>query len=198
MLDIFFYAVIILSLYLLQNYYSMKSIEKFLEFDGKSISILFADNSWWVAIKPICEVLNVNYERQFQNLKDDEILNQLLAEQLIVAADGRLRKMLCLPEMYVYGWLFSIKSDSEELKKYKRKCYEILFNYFKGALTFRQNLLSEKSDIDVEIEELIKIRDESSESLRIKELNEQKKKINKSLKEQDINLAKGQASFSFN
>ena len=56
-----------------------KPIEKFLEFNGKRISVLCADGTWWVAIRPICDALEVNYNRQFQNIKEDDILGQLFA-----------------------------------------------------------------------------------------------------------------------
>ncbi len=55
----------------------MKNLEKFLEFNGKRISVLLADGSWWVAIKPICEALKVDYEGQRKNIQDDEILRLL-------------------------------------------------------------------------------------------------------------------------
>lgn len=112
-----------------------KKIEKFLEFNGKRISILLADGSWWVAIRPICEVLNVDYHAQYKNLKEDEILCRVLSKQTTHDTTKRLQEMICLPEKYVYGWLFSLRSDSIELKSYKMKCYDVLYNHFHGALT---------------------------------------------------------------
>jgi DNA primase large subunit len=111
-----------------------KSIQKFLEFNGKAISFLNVDGCWWVAIKPICEVLNVDFERQRRRVNQDEILSQLLSEQTVVAADGRLRKMTCLPERFIYGWLFSIRSEAEGLVEFKRECYDLLFNHFHGGI----------------------------------------------------------------
>ena len=73
-----------------------------------------ADGSWYVAVKPICEALNVDYTEQFKNLKEDEILSQLLCKHTTVAADNKQREMVCLPEKYIYGWLFSVKSNSPE------------------------------------------------------------------------------------
>ena len=90
----------------------MKS-QKFLQFNGKTIFFQAYDGQFWIAIKPICEALNLEYTRQFKNLKEDEILNQLLAEQPMVGADNRIRKMVSLPEKYIYGWLFSINSSSD-------------------------------------------------------------------------------------
>ncbi len=178
----------------------MKNIEKFLEFNGKRISILLADGTWWVAIKPICDALNIEYTRTFKNIKEDEILSELLAEQPIVAADGKLRNMVCLPEKFVYGWLFSIRSDSAELKLYKRKCYEILFNHFHGAMTGRMTALNEKTETQLEILELQEKLDaqllESAEYQRIQELKKKEKHITKTLKEMDIELVQGQLSLN--
>ena len=82
----------------------MKDIDNFLLFDGKKISMLLEDGQWWIAIKPICQVLKVDYIRQFKNLKSDEDYNELLSEQTMVGADGKLRKMTCLPERYTYAY----------------------------------------------------------------------------------------------
>ena len=100
----------------------MKNIERFLEFDGKRISILLNNGEWWIAIKPICEALGVNYKKQHEGILSDEILSQLSTQQGMVGADGRLRNMTCLPEKYIYGWLFGIRSDAAGLKEYKIEC----------------------------------------------------------------------------
>jgi prophage antirepressor-like protein len=131
-----------------------KLINKFLEFNGKAISFLSVDGQWWVAIKPICDVLDVEYTRQFKNLKADKILDQLLAEQPMVGADGRLRKMICLPEKFIYGWLFSINSESEGLLEFKRECYEVLFDHFHGGI--RTEVFKKIAKNSVEIKKLQK------------------------------------------
>lgn len=102
-------------------------IKKFLEFNGKTIYFVDVNGTNWIAIKPICDVLNVNYNRQFQNLKEDVILSPMIDKKQIVAADNRLREMVCLPESYIYGWIFSLNSKSEELKLYKLKCHDVLY-----------------------------------------------------------------------
>lgn len=168
-------------------------IEKILNFNDREISLVLADGQWWVAVKPVCEVLGVNYNRQFQNLKDDEILSQLFAEQQIVAADGKERNMLCLPERYVYGWLFGIRSESEELKKYKRECYDVLFNHFHG----RFSKLVEKFRIEAEMASIEQKLATNEDFQKYQELIEQKKQIPISLKRMDNDLVKGQIKFDF-
>lgn len=134
----------------------MKHIEKYLEFNDRRVYFVCENGVWWVAIKPICEALGVDYITQFKNQKQDKILGQLLSEQTIVAADGKLRKMVCVPEFFVYGWIFSIQSKSEELTAYKLKCYEVLYNHFHGSMAQSLTNLREKSAAEKEIEEIDK------------------------------------------
>lgn len=173
-----------------------KKIAQFLEFNGKRINVLTADGQWWVAVKPVCEALNIQYNRIFQNLKDDPELGQLLAEQLTVAADGKARNMTCLPEKFIYGWLFSLRSDSEDLRQYRMKCYDILYQYFHAPLTGRMHSLSEKSAIDIEIEELENKMLESDEYKKIQELKKRKTVINAKLRQLDKELVAGQLSLA--
>jgi hypothetical protein len=60
-----------------------QSIKKFLEFNGKDILFFYIDGQYWVSLKPICEALNVQWVRQFKNLKEHKILGQLLSNQLV-------------------------------------------------------------------------------------------------------------------
>ncbi len=170
----------------------MKNLEKFLEFNGQRITVLLADGNWWVAIRPICEVLGINYNRQFQNLKEDSILSRVFANQQTHDASNRLQQMLCIPEKYIYGWLFSVRSDSPELEEYKLKCYDILFSHFHGALTARFNVLSEQDEIALKIEELELAMQESDEYQEILALKKRKADNGKELKRMDVELKSGQ------
>ncbi len=129
-----------------------QEIKKFLEFKGKTIYFIAADGQYWIAIKSICEALGVHYEHQRELLKNDKILGQLPRHHGVVAADNKLRKMVCLPEFYIYGWIFNIQSASPELLKYKWECYEVLYNYFHGSITGRKSLLQEKAKLQIEID----------------------------------------------
>jgi prophage antirepressor-like protein len=176
----------------------IKSIEKFLEFNGKRISVLCADGTWWVAIRPICEALRVDYHAQYKNLQQDEILAGVLSKQTTHDASNRLQEMVCIPERYIYGWLFSVRSDSSDLKKYKLKCYDVLYNHFHGTITGRMNALTEKTSTELEIielEEKLKAQLlESEEYTKIQELKKKHKNISKTLKDLDLELLAGQLS----
>lgn len=169
-------------------------IEKFLEFNGKRIAVLLANGSWWIAIRPICEALGVNYNRQFQNIKEDDILCGVFANQQTHDASGRLQEMLCLPEKFIYGWLFSIRSDNPELKEYKLKCYEIMYEHFHGTLTSRLTKLAEQDTIDEQVKNLQEKMLDSEEFQQILELKKRKTELTKELKRMDIELKTGQMS----
>jgi hypothetical protein len=133
-----------------------KQVSKFLEFNGKTLVFLAVDGEYWVALKPICEALNVEYTRTFKNSKADPIFGAALAIQPMQVPGDQTRNMICLPEKWIYGWLISIQSASPELQQYKKQCYEVLNNYFHGAITGRKNLLREKAKIQIEINSIFK------------------------------------------
>jgi hypothetical protein len=116
----------------------------FIEFNGKNIRYRRTDGMVWTVTKSVCEAVNVNYNRQFQNIKNDPILISAFAkQQMQIPPDDRKREYICLPEMYIYGWIFQIKSDSPELLKYKEECYAVLYNHFHKTTVKRAELYSE-------------------------------------------------------
>jgi hypothetical protein len=118
----------------------------------------------------------------------------------MVAADNRIREMVCLPEMFVYGWLFSINSDSPELIEYQLKCYKVLYSHFHGAMTGRMAALTEKTETEIQIHALQEELDaqllDSAAYQSIQALKKKKKGIAQTLKELDNELLTWQLSFS--
>lgn len=162
----------------------MKS-EKFLKFNEKSIYFQSYDGQFWIAIKPICDALNIDYSRQLRTIKSDDILSELWSLQTMVGADNKIREMASLPEMYIYGWIFSVQSQSAELKEYKKDCYNILFNYFHGTITGRKNLLKEKVQVNFELAEAENQLAENEAFIKIQNLKKKQTTINGRLKSND-------------
>ena len=163
--------------------------QNFLSFNEKTIYFKEVGNEYWIAIKPICEALNVDYIRAYKNISEDENLSQLLSEQTMVGADNRNRKMVCLPEKYIYGWLFSLRSKSEALKQYQMKCYEVLFNYFNGAIIGRKKLLEKQADTQKKIERVeqeLKSNPQYIELITLRQESEQIKQYLKKIDKQII------------
>ncbi|HUI32037.1 MAG TPA: phage antirepressor N-terminal domain-containing protein [Dysgonamonadaceae bacterium] len=172
----------------------MKTHEKFLEFNGKNIVFLNVDGVYWIALKPICKALNIDYIRSFKNAKNDTILGPVLSVQpMQVSKNGKtqLRNVTCIPEKYIYGWIFSLRSDSEELTNYKKTCYELLYNHFHGTITNRKELLIERNEVDTQIHNIKEgLKEENDKYLSLQKLEAKKKALNKQLNSIDKELIK--------
>ena len=173
------------------------NFERFLEFNGKRITVLSADGTWWVAVRPICEALNVNYDRQYKNILDDDILAGVYAKQHTHDKINRVQEMVCLPEKYVYGWLFSIRSESPELKEYKKECYDVLYDHFHGTITQRMEVLNKRTENSLEIARLEEKLQLSEERMKIEALKKEQRELEKRLRQIDQDLINGQTVIDF-
>lgn len=172
----------------------MRDIQKFLQFNSTNVTILLNDGQWYVAIKPICEALGIAYKHHSQYIREHKIYSQLGRLCDSVAADGKIRKMLCLPETLIYGWLANINSDNEDLLKYQFECHKVLYDHFRGAMTQRIYKLTEKNDALEKINECKSRLLESSEYKEILMAQKKIKLIEKSLRTMDKDLVTGQNS----
>lgn len=127
---------------------------KFIEFNGQNIPYKRSNGIYWIALRPICEALNIEYTRQFKNAKAHPIFGPALAKQPMQIPGDQTRNMICLPEEYIYGWLFSINSDSPELLLYQKECNHILYNHFHGVITRHSELYTALADKRRRIEQL--------------------------------------------
>jgi hypothetical protein len=179
----------------------MEQHQKFLEFNGKTIVFLSKEGIYWIPLKPICEALNIEYTRSFKNVKNDPILGSELAIQpMQVSKNGKtqVRNVTCIPEQFIYGWIFSLRSESKELTEYKKTCYELLFNHFHGAITGRKELLIERLDIDTQIHQLKEeLKEQDSQYLKLHELQQKRKRLSGELNSIDTKII-NQTEISFN
>lgn len=144
---------------------------------------LAKDGTYWIAIKPVCEALGVEYTRTFKNLTKDPLLAPALAKQPMQVIGGQTRNMVCLPENWIYGWIFSINSSSPELLEYKKQCYEILFNFFHGSITRQQELIKQKVLIQKELGSLEADLVKDERFLRYQDLKKDERKLGYAIKD---------------
>ena len=112
----------------------------FIEFNDKNIYFFKKKGVCWIIVKSVCEALNVDFENQRKRINEDTILRSAPLNQTVqIPGDDQKRQYFCLPEEYVYGWIFSIQGNSEELLAYKKECYHVLFNHFHGIIPNRPN-----------------------------------------------------------
>ena len=105
-----------------------EKVMNFLEFDGKSIHFLTGDGEYCTAIKPICEVLGVDYSNEIKKIGESSFLTEHLSEHTLISDDGELQKIVCLPEWIIYGWIFKIESNAPGLADFKRECFAVLYS----------------------------------------------------------------------
>lgn len=128
--------------------------ENFLQFNGTNIIYVNIDGTYWIALRPICEALKIDVRRSREMAKKDPILGPAVSVQALqVTKNGlsQVRKMTCIPERFIYGWIYSLRSDSEELIKYKATCYDLIYDHFHGIITNRKELLIQRSQLDHQI-----------------------------------------------
>lgn len=107
----------------------------YVPFNGQQIITAMAAGVAYVAMKPIVENLGMSWGTQQQKLmKQLDKFNCI--HMNMVAADGKLRKLLCLPLKKLNGWLFSINPEKvradirDKLIQYQEECFTVLYDYW--------------------------------------------------------------------
>ncbi|WP_089613678.1 MULTISPECIES: phage antirepressor N-terminal domain-containing protein [Escherichia] len=107
----------------------------YVPFNGQQIITAMAVGVAYVAMKPIVENLGMSWGTQQQKLmKQLDKFNCI--HMNMVAADGKLRKLLCLPLKKLNGWLFSINPEKvradirDKLIQYQEECFTVLHDYW--------------------------------------------------------------------
>ena len=142
------------------------------------------DENIYVAVKPICDAIGLDYISAYKGLQNDEIMGELLSIQTIVAADSKQRDMVCVPIQMLSAWLFGVQVGKVKpevrpvLVQFKKECANALFSYFFGAakqiannITLRYQIVMEIKDVNRQINKLMK---------RHKELEKERDAIDKS------------------
>ncbi|EBU7429446.1 phage antirepressor Ant [Salmonella enterica subsp. enterica serovar Kottbus] len=107
----------------------------YVPFNGQQIITAIAAGVAYVAMKPIVENLGMSWSTQ-----QTKLMKQLqkfnCVHMNMVAADGKLRKLLCIPLKKLNGWLFSINPEKvradirDKLIQYQEECFTVLHDYW--------------------------------------------------------------------
>ena len=160
----------------------------------KEILIISENSKKYVAIRPICEAIGVNYSSQLKKIKEDPILGSTVVLSTTTGADEKQYKMQTLPIRYIFGWLFRIDSRNvkedirHSVEKYQRECYDLLFDTF----TKRTTILKEKTNLQIEIDALESKWKQTDEYKKIEELKKQQTSATKKLNNLDKNIVNEQ------
>lgn len=167
----------------------------YLDFQGKEIQLHLEDGTWWIVAKSVTDALDVDWRHQHRKLTQDKKLGQVIGLKEVFVS-GQIRSVICIPEKFVYGWLFKIDSDNPILDEYQWKCYDLMYDHFKGTIAQRQQILSTLSEEEMLIKELQEkidnVMNEIPEYKELQELKKNKKVYTKKLTELDQSLIKKQ------
>jgi hypothetical protein len=173
------------------------TIKKFLEFNGKAIYFLSVDGIYYIAVRSVCDALEVDYLNEYKKIQRHPILSRRVAKMAMHDTQNRLQNMVALPEKYVYGWLFTINTASGAFQTYQDKCYEILYNYFHGAITKRHSYLLEKQETQRQIIETALRLKNNPDFILLENLKAKEMRSGKILKELDLEFVTAQLSLKF-
>lgn len=105
--------------------------------NGQHVQVLTHENEVYVPIRPICEILGVNYSTQLEKIKNDPLKSKgTVPLRGTVGADGKQREMVALKFKYALTWMLSINANNvkeeirEHLMDYQDQCSDILCDYF--------------------------------------------------------------------
>lgn len=171
---------IYLSLKMKTNRINNKIMETKIITRVNNVDIIATSDEQLVPIRPICEALGIDVERQRRKIQEDEDLNSTAALTPAVGADGKEREMLCLPIRYIFGWMFTInpknvKPEAQEaVRIYRRKCYDALYSHFFGT----QKRQIEQNRVEISL--LEELADLNQQQQQLKQtINEKRKKLEK-------------------
>ena len=170
----------------------MENLTQYLKINGKLIWFTSKKGNTYIAIKPICEALGVNYIEQFKDTKSDFILGPVLCKHTMQIPNDQGRAMQCLPEEFIYGWIFSLrpKNATPEFLEYKKKVYKVLFEHFHGTITERKELLKQKAELISERDKLKETLKQNKEYIRLCEIQGNEMRIGKELINLDREMIK--------
>lgn len=125
-----------------------------------------------VPIKPICEVLGIDAKSQRESIQNHPILSSVGVQNPSTGSDGKTYEMFCLPQKYIFGWLFMIDARkvkpeaADKVIEYQHKVFDVLHEKF-----YKEPQLQK--------EKLIKVLEKENEIMK---LEEYRKEINSKIK----------------
>ena len=105
------------------------------DFYGNSIVAVLKEGVPYVAMKPICENIGLDWKSQHRRIQGSPVLSEGVVI-MTIPSEGGYQDTLCLPLEMLNGWLFGIDVNrvkpelKDKLVRYQKECYSILFKHF--------------------------------------------------------------------
>ncbi len=112
------------------------NLPQVVKFNNQDVPVFFHENKPYVAMKPICENIGLDWVSQHKRIQRNHVLNSTMVMMTIVAQDGKNREMVTLPIGFLNGWLAGVDINKvkpeikDTLIKYQLECYDVLYKHF--------------------------------------------------------------------
>ena len=129
---------------------SLVSVEqREIDFYGDTLIVVLSETGMvYVPIRPICDHLGIAWNAQYERIKRDAVLSEVMLSVRVTRTDidpttrqPHSSQFVALPLDYVNGFLFGINAARvkqevrENLIRYQRECYRVLADAFLGSVT---------------------------------------------------------------
>jgi hypothetical protein len=108
-----------------------------IDFYGNSIVAVLKEGVPYVAMKPICENIGLQWEAQLKRIKRNPVLETCMSiMDMQMPGDDQRRELAFLPLDMLNGWLFGVDVNrvkpelKDKLVRYQKECYTVLFKHF--------------------------------------------------------------------
>lgn len=113
-------------------------------YDDELTAVQLEGGEIFVPVRRLCENLGLTWPPQWQRIQRDEVLSEAAKGIIITITPspggrgGGPQETICLPLDLVPGWLFGIQtgrvkeSIRPKLIRYRRECFRVLWDAFKG------------------------------------------------------------------
>ena len=148
-----------------------------INFNNQQLLTVEKDGIKYVAVKPICENLGLDWDSQRTKIKNNHILNEG-AVIITFPSEGGPQQTTCLPIDMINGWLFTINPNrvSEEIRPvvlyYQKECYRALFEFW--------NKTKKKSHLEATMEVIAELIEQEK---RIASIESEQTEIKQEFKE---------------
>lgn len=113
----------------------MNAISKVVKFNNQQLPVFLYQEKPYVAMKPICENIGLQWEAQLRRIKRNHVLSKGMTI-MDIPSNGGVQQFVCLPLGLLNGWLMGVdiskvKSEIKDtLMKYQLECYDVLYKHF--------------------------------------------------------------------
>ena len=106
-----------------------------IQFHNQQLIVLNHENKPYIAMKPVCENIGLDWHAQRQRIHRHHVLSKGEVMITLPSKSGN-QEYLCLPISMLNGWLFGIDTNRVKpeirqiLEQYQLECFDVLYNHF--------------------------------------------------------------------